>query len=115
MYPDKKQLWVDALRSGQYEQGQEYLHVGGEYCCLGVLCDIYSKETNRGGWERTLHEGREYEFLSETSVLPYDVMVWAGISPDNNTVYLFDAGELSALNDDGVSFAKIADIIEANL
>lgn len=35
------QEWVDALRSGRYEQGHKVLsNRDGEFCCLGVLCDI---------------------------------------------------------------------------
>ncbi len=29
--------WVAALRSGKYTQTQGMLHLGGSYCCLGVL------------------------------------------------------------------------------
>ncbi len=36
--------WIDALRSGQYEQGQKWLTTiidGREkYCCLGVACVV---------------------------------------------------------------------------
>lgn len=32
--------WVKALRSGDYEQGQDYLCRDGKFCCLGVLCEI---------------------------------------------------------------------------
>lgn len=115
MNPDKKQLWLKALRSGEYKQGKEYLRRNDEFCCLGVLCDIYSKETERSEWERTTHDDREYEFLAETSILPYDVARWAGIDTNNNTVYIPEVGELSQLNDDGVPFATIANIIERNL
>jgi hypothetical protein len=35
--------WVAALRSGKYKQGEEKLRdvEKNEYCCLGVVCDIY--------------------------------------------------------------------------
>lgn len=46
--PEVKRQWLAALRSGEYEQGREYLHFvegGGEfYCCLGVLCDLAVKD-----------------------------------------------------------------------
>ena len=33
--------WVDALRSGKYEQGNDLLRsIDDEFCCLGVLCDV---------------------------------------------------------------------------
>lgn len=37
--------WVAALESGEYKQGQRRLRCNDEYCSLGVLCDLYSKET----------------------------------------------------------------------
>jgi len=36
-----KKDWTAALRSGKYKQGQGYLKDDGEYCCLGVLCEIH--------------------------------------------------------------------------
>jgi hypothetical protein len=35
-----KAKWVEALRSGKYQQGQGYLQKDGKFCCLGVLCDV---------------------------------------------------------------------------
>jgi len=33
--------WIAALRSGEYQQGQELLHpTEDEFCCLGVYCDL---------------------------------------------------------------------------
>ena len=46
--------WVDALRSGKYDQGHGQLREQNSFCCLGVLCDIYSED----GW----NEVGEYTF-----------------------------------------------------
>lgn len=37
---DFKQRWIAALRSGEYKQGDGFLHNpnDGTYCCLGVAC-----------------------------------------------------------------------------
>jgi hypothetical protein len=35
-----KQKWVEALRSGKFEQGTGHLTNKGCYCCLGVLCTV---------------------------------------------------------------------------
>jgi hypothetical protein len=45
-----KQKWVEALRSGEYEQGSDALYKGGKYCCLGVACVVAGipKETIEG-------------------------------------------------------------------
>jgi hypothetical protein len=34
-----------ALRSGEYKQARGTLQNTGGYCCLGVMCDVYEKET----------------------------------------------------------------------
>lgn len=49
---DLKAKWVEALRSGDYEQGKHRLctvnfdYTCNEFCCLGVLADIIDPE----GW-----------------------------------------------------------------
>jgi hypothetical protein len=45
------QIWIDALRSGQYKQGHNALRrINNKneqlFCCLGVLCDVIA---NNGG------------------------------------------------------------------
>lgn len=44
-----RKQWVEALRSGKYQQGRyrlrKIIYNGTEgFCCLGVLCDIVSPE-----------------------------------------------------------------------
>lgn len=41
-----KAQWVDALRSGRYEQGQGQLRREGKYDCIGVLADL----VDPNGW-----------------------------------------------------------------
>ncbi len=36
----RRQEWIDALLSGQYPQGVRQLNHAGNFCCLGVLCEI---------------------------------------------------------------------------
>lgn len=37
--------WLEALRSGEYQQGKRKLFTEeGNFCCLGVACDMYAKE-----------------------------------------------------------------------
>lgn len=44
MNSEIKQLWIDALRSGEYKQGVGVLHGrSNSFCCLGVLCDVVAK------------------------------------------------------------------------
>lgn len=93
MDPDLKNKWVEALRSGKYQQG-EYRLLGNEgYCCLGVLAKISGK-----------YEDPE---LSDRSFLQPE----RSFGLDNLT-----QNTLSMMNDmSKMSFAEIADWVEANL
>jgi len=114
--------WVEALRSGKYEQGQGDLRPEpGRYCCLGVLCDLYREEQGKGDWapasessERMTFEVHDTEGLiaeTEGAVLPEIVKDWAGMESFAGDIA--DTGQaLSALNDKGVKFRDLADLIE---
>lgn len=122
MNTDIKAKWVAALRSGEYAQGSQMLRCGDEMCCLGVLSDLYIKETELGRWianQTGFNSSFDFSDVSgfrEGTELPSAVMIWAEIetaapfayTPDG-TVDLIDA------NDKGMPFPKIADIIEAYL
>ena len=111
-----KEMWVKALRSGEYEQTQERLCNKNGYCCLGVLCDLHAKETGQA-WD-SYPEG--YEYVGESGVLPDVVAVWAGLGDedwmkeDSNDPKV-NGVCLSKRNDDGMGFAEIADLIERHL
>lgn len=124
MNPEVKQKWVDALRSGEYEQGKDWLKTKRGFCCLGVLTDIYLKETGVGEWTSvsphdpvgissySWDDGIGWRF--ENVVLPNLVRDWAGLS---NHMPLVDVeyGEpqpIATVNDSGTSFTEIADMIE---
>jgi hypothetical protein len=116
----KTSEWVKALRSGDYEQGQEYLCRGGKFCCLGVLCEILElpKETDTSGDQvigRYLFGGR----VGQQSVIP--ARLQSTILEDLNLrqTVTDEVGDQRALhtqlicmNDEGKSFNEIADYIE---
>jgi hypothetical protein len=70
-----KNLWVEALESGAYEQDTGTLKTDLGYCCLGVLCEVAGQEMPKGGkWDITLSgvltsEQLEYFGLSELEQL----------------------------------------------
>ena len=129
MNPEIKAMWIDALRSSEYEQGAGHLHTGyingKEYfCCLGVLCDIAIKngvvldveiQSSDGGAVRWMYNGC-------TEYLPLAVAEWAGITTQGwFDLVLSPDGEkeiarqtLAELNDEGYSFGEIAEEIEAH-
>jgi hypothetical protein len=122
-------LWVKALRSGEYRQCQGALihRDEGSFCCLGVLCDIHARTTGQGSWDPERIQGYfTYSGDRQTGVdsgsLPYDVSVWASTNSSDPEVSLVPIPEqtsdfttLAGLNDDhGYTFNQIADVIEAN-
>lgn len=107
-----KSKWVTALRSGDYNQGYHVLRQGNRYCCLGVLCDLHSKAHpgNRYTWRQPsdcapnyFYDDHEYEHL------PGKVQYWAGIDCYGEVI------TLAQLNDEGHTFAQIAQHIEEQL
>lgn len=124
MNQEIKTKWLEALRSGNYKQGTGNLRRGINYCCLGVLCDIYHKETGKGEWKGMSNIGETFCFFAEKSkntlVLPNDVGAWAEFGPININNPHITVGEdndieISYFNDSGYSFRKLADIIEKQL
>ena len=116
--PEIKEEWVAALRSGQYYQGQGQLHSSrfGTHCCLGVLCDIAAKKENSTiehyRWAHTeMPNPALKELVSATPLTDEEKAhsssgweITGELMPLNST--------LADLNDEGVSFANIASLIE---
>lgn len=77
------QKWVDALRSGQFQQGGKSLKPSAtEHCCLGVLCDI----SGLGQWAREVGGFRlEYraEGYESSAIPPVPVVEWLGITEND--------------------------------
>lgn len=102
-----KERWISALNSGEYKQGKGVLRsADNRYCCLGVLCDIYSKEHNVE-WE----QDGNYEILDNGYLLPKEVVLWSEMNTD---VGAYDDSNyaLTTDNDSGKTFDEIAKIIE---
>jgi hypothetical protein len=113
---------VAALRSGRYKQTKFALRNSRGHCCLGVACEI----SGLGEFTclRTFHEVADHIFktLSEqaTGVLPIDIADYYGLTVEGhftNAVVVDHTTypSLVAMNDAGIPFSTIADVIEANL
>ena len=110
---DKKLMarWIRALKSGKYNQGQEWLNRYNQYCCLGVLCDLI----NPKGWvakkngEETVYSWKNTPRAVEVfDRLPIPVRNKIGLTGD-------DQSSLIIMNDVGKSFETIAVWIKTNL
>lgn len=110
-----KPMWLAALRSGEYAQGRNQLKNGDNYCCLGVLCDLYRKVSKDAKWKDGYFDDGETRY---SQLPPHSVMEWAGLDLLNPLVRPRKDGSpktLSSLNDAGMSFRKIANLIERQL
>jgi hypothetical protein len=107
-----KNRWIKALTSGKYKQGQNDLrNVNETYCCLGVLlCVLDNKGWTlrklRGSFQPTeWHHKRQ---MKNNEFLSFSLIKELKIGKD-------DQQQLADMNDDGVSFKKIAKWIGKNL
>jgi hypothetical protein len=98
------QKWVDALRSGKYQQAQGHLRNGDSFCCLGVACDI----SGIGTWTES---GYSINHYGSYKLLPKEVRNWLGLKDISGS---YGATHLAWENDQGKTFEQIADLIEAN-
>lgn len=101
--------WVKALRSKQYKQGHGALRDGDQFCCLGVLCNLHAEAKPKFA----VNETDPASYGGEEAFPPTIVQNWAGLK---NECGEFQVGDdsLADLNDHGVTFQEIADIIEKN-
>ncbi len=98
MTPADKAQWINALRSGDYKQGVGALfqRSSNQYCCLGVLGDLHDLVDGKG----RLRNPKDHNYC----FLPRALL--DGVAQS----YLVD------MNDqEGKSFAEIADWIEENV
>jgi hypothetical protein len=118
MNPEVKAQWVEALRSGEYEQARGRLRNGDGYCCLGVLTDRGVKAGVCSEHADKLDEGVfRYGFHRSMGVLPDEIMDWAGLDSCSPVVtYQNVKHSLDELNDTyRLPFTEIADLIDASL
>lgn len=116
--PDIKRDWIADLRSGNIRQARGKLHtLDGGMCCLGVL----SRRAAMAGVIRMTPNEFHFEYDGMSGNLPQTVCEWAGLTNGrsmtssgilpfrdrvDNWVYL------DSLNDAGMPFDQIADLIE---
>lgn len=107
MKADLKRRWIEALRSGKFTQGRNFLCIRDEYCCLGVLAEIEGDLQQVNGFKET-------KCLNNIKTLEFFYLNKYGLSND-------EAHYLACLNDGTVpdrrpcNFREIADWIEENI
>ena len=123
MNPERKAEWLAALRSGTYPQDVGQLRTDQGFCCLGVACDLHVKAGLSSWAADDAMGGFEHQLPNRDASPCYpegDVLAWLGLPSPTFTSALTlimpngKARPITSLNDDsGLSFAQIADLIEA--
>lgn len=118
--PEVKRLWLEALRSGHYQQGREVLRTSdGRYCCYGVATDLAVK-AGVTKWV-ALHNGASGQ--AHASAMPGErvrawlfpegeIFLWPAFPFPADRADVTPATSPAALNDHGLTFSQIADLID---
>jgi len=131
-----EQVLVQELRSGKRKQTVGHLRDSTGFCCLGVACDVWLQENPQlGRWSqyhhRTANDPPGHEAIAfyaddddDDVSLPHSVRADLGwINNDGSLdierrpddAHMNPKITLAELNDAGLTFDQIADIIEAGL
>lgn len=100
--------WIAALRSGEYKQGGGGFlrNNANQFCCLGVGCHLLgAKWTANNSWDAYEPSG-----IQRSVEYPLDTDAYHDLGFLNRE----DMRRLANMNDDGNTFAEIADWIEAH-
>lgn len=94
--------WIEALESGQYEQGTECLKWSTDnacsYCCLGVLAEVMGLQ-----WDNSKYSKYKFGVDGDINYI------------SDNILPLGVQQELAKLNDiQGMSFLEIAEVLKEN-
>lgn len=116
--------WLDALKSGEYKQGQKTLRDEDKFCCLGVACDLFA-QAHRSDAKWIKLEPHVWQFAidpedDDSKVSEYlnaDVKQWVGLQsisgePSISSDSPPNLSGLAYLNDEGLTFKEIAEEIE---
>lgn len=99
-----KQKWIEALRSGEYQQGRYSFELNDAFCCLGVLCKVAGQPTMIDP-DGSGEYADNYDFIRI-------------VIPSVSTVSRLEAmndGSGDEFENNRQSFAQIADYIENTL
>ena len=115
MQDELKTKWIEALRSGDYDQGHGMLRdLDDSYCCLGVLLDV----SELGQWDEQAFGPLIYEIEDSDKDYPNprEELDLSKATLDKLGLDPKEQHHLVNLNDDdGADFNEIADWIEENV
>lgn len=98
-----RDAWSAALRSGEYAQGREALNREGNFCCLGVRCEL---DVTEGTMSKV--DGESFTWYDGMDNMPSDAtLIRWGLSEAQ-------ANHLARMNDtEHLTFDEIADYLDS--
>ena len=113
---DNQQTWIKALRSGGFAQTTGCLHDNAGFCCLGVAAATFKPDdievTFGYDYDYANAEGRRFYDDAHSDAPEYvmDALELRGSEGET----LDGEPSLASMNDTGMPFDEIADLVEAN-
>lgn len=113
--------WIQALRSGDYQQTSHYLNRDGKFCCWGVACELAVQDGEYIEKRPALDAyGDIIEYDNERGCPPDQVNRWLGLDLLSDAAEVYDEQihkmeiqtHLMRMNDRGVPFDFIAAYIQ---
>ena len=135
MHAHIKDMWLAALRSGEYTKGTKTLcgitaDGNKEFCCLGVLCDLATKIPELGldepevlpdsGYDPNFRYAKYHRYGGSifdggaSAVLPTKVLDWSGMKTQAGDLWNQGDDSLANINDRSDTFDAVIDVIEKN-
>jgi hypothetical protein len=117
MKPELKARWTAALRSGEYNQTTGWFRTEDGFCCLGVACEVFGDEIGLKSEPVDYMSKNHWVYGNRSDNLPLKMVNLLEIDETGrlNKAVQFEGEEcttLQCLNDAGMPFAQIADVIE---
>jgi len=107
---DAQESWIQALESGKYNQGNSVLNRDNNFCCLGVACDLHKENLT----VTQPSEAKAVWYDGDNCYAPEYIVGKLGLIDNVGESNDVDLKSLTVLNDEGKSFAEIAEILRSN-
>jgi hypothetical protein len=108
------QTLIAALKSGEYKKGIGALNHNDKYCCQGVGCELFIKDTSQDYYNpitKSLGEipdQRLWEYNGRTGKWPEEVREYFGLSA-------YQSDQLVKLNDNSQTFEPVITYLEQEM
>ena len=110
VFTKPQNLWLEALESGEYTQTNRCLNDENGFCCLGLACIVYEKETGN-----KLPRNKEGYIKGLTLTNVQGVQEWLGLISHSGVPLNDKFSSLTVMNDHkSKTFKEISTHVKTN-